>query len=56
MAPLQVSVMLLPEQLVVLLAEAVSEGIGLTVTCVVTVSVQPLPSVPTSVYVVVVAG
>ena len=55
-APLPVSVVEEPAQMVGLEAVAVTVGVGLTVTVMVAVDAHPGPSVPVTVYVVVVAG
>lgn len=56
MAPFAVIVVEFPEQMVVLVAEVVTVGVGLTVTNTVPVFEQPAPTVPVTVYVVVVVG
>lgn len=55
-APEAVSEVLLPEQIVVLVAVVVTVGVGLTVMVRVAVFVQPFAFVPVTVYVVVVVG
>jgi hypothetical protein len=55
-APLAVSDVLLPLQIVAVVGETVTVGFGFTVIIAVAVFVHPFPSVPVTVYVVVVVG
>ena len=55
-APLPVSVVDCPEQIVAVPAVAVTVGVGLTVTVIVSESVHPAEIVPVTVYVVVLPG